>query len=238
MDTPTFYAPHLEESTRQLTLEETASRHAVQVLRMQEDEMLQLTNGKGWLAEAKIVHAHKKETAVAVTSQTYLPQLTPAITIAVSLLKNAARLEWLLEKVTEIGIAQVIPLICHRTERQAFRHDRMNGIVISAMLQSRQAWLPILHPPTLLEKVIADATQTQKLVAHCIAGSPKQPIAGFAATNSILLIGPEGDFTPNEIEMAFAQGFVPVSLGETRLRTETAAMVGVAVLRSGGYRLA
>ena len=238
MDTPIFYAPQLEESTRQLTLDETGSRHAVQVLRMQEGEMLQLTNGKGWLAEAKITQAHKKETIVTISTQTYLPPLAPAITIAVSLLKNAARLEWLLEKVTEIGVAEIIPLICHRTERQAFRHDRMNGIVISAMLQSKQAWLPILQQPTLLEKVIYNAAQSQKLVAHCIENEKKKSIVSFAsATNSILLIGPEGDFTPGEIEMALVQGFVPVSLGENRLRTETAAMVAVVVLRNGGYLL-
>ncbi len=232
MDTPTFYAPQLQESTKQLMLDETASRHAVQVLRMQEGETLQLTNGKGWLAEAKITQAHKKETEVTIVSQTYVPLLAPAITIAVSLLKNVARLEWLLEKVTEIGVAEIVPLICHRTERQAFRHDRMNGIVVSAMLQSKQAWLPLLHHPTPLEKVITTATQPKKLVAHCIEKALKKSIASFAsAADSILLIGPEGDFTHDEIETALQRGFVPVSLGETRLRTETAAMVGVVVLR-------
>lgn len=233
MDTPTFYAPQLQESTRQLTLDETASRHAIQVLRMKEGEQLQLTNGKGWLARAEIAVAHKKESIVAIVSQIYLPPLAPAITIAVSLLKNAARLEWLLEKVTEIGVAGIIPVVCQRTERQAFRYDRMNGILISAMLQSKQAWLPILHQPTPLEKVIDNTTQPQKLVAHCVEGLPSKHITTFAfADESILLIGPEGDFTPAEIDVALMHEFVPVSLGETRLRTETAAMVGVAVLRS------
>jgi 16S rRNA (uracil1498-N3)-methyltransferase len=235
MDTPTFYAPQLLKNTKLLTLDEATSRHAVQVLRMQEGEQLQLTNGKGWIANAEITSAHKKETAVTITVSTYVPPLVPAIILAVSLLKNVARIEWLLEKVTEIGVAEIIPLICHRTERQAFRHDRMNGIIISAMLQSQQAWLPVLHQPTPLKTVIETADQTQKMVAHCIEDSQKKQVTTFASNdNSILLIGPEGDFTPDEIEMALGKGFVPVSLGETRLRTETAAMVGVVVLRSRG----
>lgn len=236
MDTPIFYAPDLEETTRQLTLDETASRHAVQVLRMKEGEQLQLTNGKGWMAQAQISHAHKSKTAVSIDNPIYHPPLVPAITLAVSLLKNVARLEWLLEKVTEIGVTEIIPLICHRTERQAFRYDRLNGIVVSAMLQSKQPWLPILHQPTTLENAITSAAQPQKIIAHCIENEAKKQLAASATTmDSMLLIGPEGDFTSQEISLALAHGFVPASLGNTRLRTETAAMVGVTLLRNGAF---
>lgn len=234
-DLSTFYAPDLQETNQYLTLDETASRHAVQVLRMKEGETLQLTNGKGWLATAEIRVAHKSKTEVKITSKEFFPPARPLITLAVSLLKNASRLEWLLEKATEIGISEIIPLLCQRTERQAFRHDRMNGIVISAMLQSQQTWLPVLHQPTSFEQVITDAVQPQKLIAHCLDSENKSSIAGYALSpeNKLLLIGPEGDFTPDEIEQAIEKNCLEVSLGNTRLRTETAAMVGVAVLRNG-----
>ncbi len=235
MDVPTFYAPDLQEINRLQTLDETASRHAVQVLRMKEGETLQLTNGKGWLAVSELTNAHKNKAEVKITSREFHPPLRPLLTLGISLLKNAARIEWLLEKATEIGVLEIIPMICQRTERQAFRHDRMNGIVISAMLQSQQTWLPVLHQPTPFEKVIKQANQPQKLIAHCLESTDKSSIAAYGSSseNKLLLIGPEGDFTPSEIEQAIENHFLEVSLGHTRLRTETAAMVGIAVLRSG-----
>jgi 16S rRNA (uracil1498-N3)-methyltransferase len=235
MDAPTFYAPDLEEINHIQTLDETASRHAVQVLRMKEGETLQLTNGKGWLAVAELTNAHKNKAEVKILSREFQPPQRPLLSLGISLLKNAARIEWLLEKATEIGVIEIIPMICQRTERQAFRHDRMNGIVISAMLQSQQTWLPVLHQPTPIEQVITSANQPQKLIAHCLESTDKSSITGYANSdeNKLLLIGPEGDFTPAEIEQAIEHQFLEVSLGNTRLRTETAAMVGVAVLRSG-----
>lgn len=235
MDTPTFYAPDLGEISHFQTLDETASRHAVQVLRMKEGETLQLTNGKGWLAMAKLTNAHKNKAEVNIVSKEFYPPLRPLLTLGISLLKNAARIEWLLEKATEIGVLEIIPLLCQRTERQAFRHDRMNGIVISAMLQSQQTWLPVLHQPTSFQEAIATANQPQKLIAHCLESGYKSSITAYATSpeNKLLLIGPEGDFTPEEIEEATNHHFLEVSLGKTRLRTETAAMVGVAVLRNG-----
>ena len=235
MDAPTFYVPDLAETNHHQTLDETASRHAVQVLRMQAGETLQLTNGKGWLALAELTNAHKNKAEVKIVSKNFQPPMRPLLTLAISLLKNAARIEWLLEKATEIGVTEIIPLLCQRTERPTFRHDRMNGIVVSAMLQSQQAWLPVLHQPTPFEQVIATAIQPQKLIAHCLESADKSSIAAYATSpeNKMLLIGPEGDFTPAEIELAVANNCLQVSLGSTRLRTETAAMVGVAVLRSG-----
>lgn len=235
MDTPTFYAPDITEINELLTLDETTSRHAVQVLRMQAGEAIQLTDGKGWLASAELVNPHKNRSEVRIISKEFFAPQRPLISLAVSLLKNASRLEWLLEKATEIGVLEIIPLLCKRTERQAFRQDRMNNIVISAMLQSQQTWLPLLHQPTPFEELIAKANQPQKLIAHCLETADKSPISAYEASteNKLLLIGPEGDFTPEEIALAVEQNCLQVSLGNTRLRTETAAMVGVALLRNG-----
>jgi 16S rRNA (uracil1498-N3)-methyltransferase len=235
MDTPTFYAADLSEHNEHLFLDETNSRHAVQVLRMQGGETLQLTNGKGWLATAELTNAHKTKAEIHITGKDFFPPQRPLITLAVSLLKNVARLEWLLEKATEIGVFEIIPLLCQRTEKQAFRHDRMSNIVVSAMLQSQQTWLPHLHQPTPFEEVIAQAIQPQKLLAHCMSSAEKSPISAYEASgeNKLLLIGPEGDFTPEEVKLAVEQNCLQVSLGNTRLRTETAAMVGVALLRNG-----
>jgi 16S rRNA (uracil1498-N3)-methyltransferase len=152
------------------------------------------------------------------------------VSIAISLLKNTNRLEWFLEKATEMGISEIIPLLCQRTEKQQFRFDRMNQILISAMLQSQQTWLPVLQQPTKIEEVIAKAVDTQKLIAHC-EETNKQQILQLAITKEVqILIGPEGDFTTTEINLALHKGYLPVSLGDSRLRTETAGVVAAALL--------
>ena len=153
------------------------------------------------------------------------------ITIAISLLKNTNRFEWFLEKVTEIGVSEIIPLICERTEKEKFRHDRMNQICISAMLQSQQVWLPVLHEPLpLSNQTIKQFIHQQKFIAHCYDGYKQQLNHQTINPSSLILIGPEGDFTKAEIELAMQNNFVPVSLGETRLRTETAGVVAAAIL--------
>ena len=157
---------------------------------------------------------------------------SPKITIAISLLKNTNRFEWFLEKATEIGVSEIIPLICERTEKQKFRYDRMKGICISAMLQSQQTWLPILHEPKQFNHLAIEQFGTQqKFIAHCNEASGKKNLSTFQPLNhSTILIGPEGDFTKQEIELALQNGFTPVSLGETRLRSETAGVVASVLL--------
>ena len=146
-------------------------------------------------------------------------------TIAVSLLKNASRFEWFLEKATEVGVTEIIPLICSRTEHTRFRFERMQQILISAMLQSQQSWLPVLHEPIKLQALFEEHLATQKFIAHCEEDN-KTPIHSISLSESVLmLIGPEGDFTPEEIRLAIHHAYQPVSLGNTRLRTETAAIV-------------
>ena len=233
MALPFFYISEYAPSQKEIVLDEDTSRHVVQVLRMKEGEKLNLTDGKGNLITAEVIDAHKKHCAVNVLDSRLISQVSRKITIAISLLKNTNRFEWFLEKATEIGVSEIIPLICERTEKQKFRYDRMKGICISAMLQSQQTWLPILSEPKQFDDmVIQQFDQQQKFIAHCDESSVKKQLSTFQSFNSsIILIGPEGDFTKDEIKLALENNFIPVSLGETRLRTETAGIVAASLLR-------
>ena len=213
-----------------LTLSEETSRHVIQVLRMKTDEALQLTDGKGNLLTANISDEHKKKCAVRVISQTRQPKKEKEISIAISLVKNNTRFEWFLEKATEIGVTQIIPLLCARTEKQHFRFDRMKQIVVSAMLQSQQVWMPELTEPIQFNKCLGQSTFETKLIAHC-EEEQKFSIKQFATNTSVqILIGPEGDFTSEEIKLAIENSYQPVTLGQTRLRTETAGVVAATLL--------
>jgi len=228
MQLPFFYIVDYNSSQKEIVLDEDTSRHVVQVLRMKEGEKLNLTDGKGNLIIAEIIDAHKKHCSVNVNDSTFTPQSSRKTTIAISLLKNSNRFEWFLEKATELGILEIIPLICERTEKQKFRYDRMKGICISAMLQSQQCWLPVLREPVKYIEYIKSKCNPDltKFIAHCEEAAEKQNLSTFQRLNkSTILIGPEGDFTKQEIELALQNNFVPVSLGETRLRTETAGVV-------------
>ena len=234
MALPFFYIVDYNSSQKEVVLDEDASRHVIQVLRMKEGEKLNLTDGKGHLIIAEIMDDHKKHCTVKVIDSLLTPHASRKIAIAISLLKNTSRFEWFLEKATEIGVSEIIPLICERTEKQKFRYDRMKGICISAMLQSQQVWLPELHEPakyTEYLKSITDHTDLTKFIAHCEDPAKNQRLSTFQSINrSKILIGPEGDFTKNEIELALQNNFTPVSLGETRLRTETAGIVAATLL--------
>jgi 16S rRNA (uracil1498-N3)-methyltransferase len=202
---------------------------------MKEGDKLNLTDGKGNLMTCEIKDAHKKHCRVDVVETRFVAQGTKKVSIAISLLKNTNRFEWFLEKATEIGVSEIIPLICERTVKEKFRYDRMQGICISAMLQSQQCWLPVLHEPVAFKEIIEKTSFQKKYIAHC-DNSNKRPLSevlpiGEDIKGAFILIGPEGDFTPTEIESALQKEFVPVSLGETRLRTETAGVVAVAFLQ-------
>jgi len=234
MNLPFFYITDYDLSQKEIVLDEDTSRHVIQVLRMKEGEKLNLTDGKGNLITAEISDAHKKHCTVKIQAVSHELRAPRQITIAISLLKNTNRFEWFLEKATEIGISEIIPLICERTEKQKFRYDRMKGICISAMLQSQQCWLPVLHEPVkYMEfiKYINERTDVKKFIAHCDDQAGKQILSTFQPLNhSTILIGPEGDFTKQEIELALQNDFIPVSLGETRLRSETAGVVAATLL--------
>ena len=231
MPLPFFYEENLPEADR-LILSEESSRHIAQVLRMQADEKLMLTNGKGQTLTAGIVTPHKKKTEVKTIHKEFIPLEKPQVAIAISFIKSASRFEWFLEKATEIGISAIIPLLCKRTEKSHFREDRMKTILISALLQSRQAWLPELHAAVKINELIKSNAYGQKFIAHCVDDEKKllNPAIVDASASKIILIGPEGDFTQEEINDALQQNFIPVSLGETRLRTETAGLVAAVLL--------
>lgn len=223
----------------EIILDEDNSRHIVQVLRMKVGEQLQLTDGRGSLLTTMITDDHKKKCRVKTIAATFQPARERIFTLAVSLLKNASRFEWLLEKATEIGVGEIFPLIGERTEKQHFRQDRMQNILVSAMLQSQQTWLPVLHPPTPFPELIQQAGHDQRFIAHCLEeGRIALPAALKDASlpahsspfTQIMLIGPEGDFSKKEIDLALAHHFIPVTLGETRLRTETAGIVAASLL--------
>src|ERR1041385_6944889 len=153
VDLPFLYINEYDPLQKKIVLDEDTSKHIVQVLRMKEGEKLNLTNGKGNLLSAEIIDDHKKHCEVKILETNNQQPATRTITIAISLLKNSNRFEWFLEKATEIGINEIIPLICERTEKQKFREDRMRNILISAILQSQQCWLPVLHKPVAYELI-------------------------------------------------------------------------------------
>ena len=229
MNLPYFYESLITTPTHTLSAE--TSRHCTLVLRMKEGEKLQLTDGKGNLFTATIIKTNKRNSEVEIETTTLNAKRSPDISIAISLLKNPSRLEWFMEKVTEIGVTEIIPLICKHTEKENFRYDRMNGILISAMLQSRQTWLPQLHQPKKFGSFISEPFNGLKLIAHC-GDTKKQSIVDVAVpnANTLILIGPEGDFSKTEVEAAIEMQFIPVSLGNTRLRSETAGVAAAILL--------
>lgn len=231
MQLPIFFEKVIP-GTSSFILSEESSRHIAQVLRMKEDELIQLTDGLGTIISAQIVTPHKNHTEVKVLERSQIPASKNEVSIAISFIKNTGRFEWFLEKATEIGVKEIIPLLCKRTEKSHFRMDRMNTILISAMLQSRQAWLPHLKPAIKFNELIDSNTYTHQFIAHCLEEDKKglNDILCKPADRKIILIGPEGDFTPEEINYAISNNYVPVSLGETRLRTETAGLVAAVLL--------
>jgi 16S rRNA (uracil1498-N3)-methyltransferase len=199
---------------------------------MRKGESVQVSDGKGNVLVAEIINDHKKKCEAKILRSHFTPLSPRRVSIGISLLKNASRFEWFLEKATEIGVHQIIPLICERTEKQHIRYERLKNICISAMVQSQQAWLPDLRQPVSFGSLFQDFPHQQKFIAHCTTHE-KHALASVARADldsTVILIGPEGDFTNDEVELAIRHQCVPVSLGETRLRTETAGIVSASVL--------
>ncbi len=233
MAVPFFYTERYQLANKFIELDEVTSKHIAQVLRMKAGEPLQLTDGNGILLICKISISHKHKSVVEILETKQTAIRSNKISIGISLLKNTSRFEWFLEKATEIGVAEIIPMICDRTEKQNFRKERMQSICISALLQSQQCYLPKLQAPIKFENLMAEKFETsQKLIAHCSETQKQHLNQAIISTtkNKIILIGPEGDFTNKEIELALQHKFIPVSLGDTRLRTETAGIVAAIML--------
>lgn len=221
-----FYNPNILKSTSQFTFNKEESKHIVKVLRKNIGDALHITNGKGWLFTAEILINDIKKCTVKVVSKTQQPKRNYNLHLAVAPTKMNDRYEWFLEKATEIGIDSITPIICDHSERKVIKAERFEKILQSAMKQSLQCYLPMLHPTTSFKSFIKQEFNGDLFIAHCEETDKKSLKTQLQPQKDItILIGPEGDFSAKEIEMALANTFIPVTLGETRLRTETAAIV-------------
>lgn len=222
-----FYAPDISHTG---TLPESESGHCVRVLRRREGDEVEVVDGKGRLYRGTLLDAHHKHTTIAIFETVELPKVwVPHITVAVAPTKHADRMEWLMEKLVEIGIDRFVPLRCEHSERKDIKAERLEKIAVSAMKQSLKAILPQIDDTTPLQAFLAeDASEAQKFVGYCDADTPRTLLAKAyrAGADVRILIGPEGDFSPAEIDACRRAGYVPVTMGDNRLRTETAALVG------------
>jgi len=225
---PLFFQENLDRPEDLVVASEETRRHVVTVLRKEIGERILLTDGKGIEVEAEITRADKKTLEVKKGKTIRHDPPIQQIILAISLLKNATRFEWMLEKATEIGVTQFYPLLAERTERQHFRGDRLRQILVSASMQSGRFHFPVLHEPVTLTSFVDISFKGNKYIAHCMQGE-KQMLNKLDG-DQILLIGPEGDFSPEELVKTIDKGFQPVTLGSTRLRTETAGIVGAVLM--------
>ncbi len=218
-----FYCPEIINDIVVLPIDE--AHHIFHVLRSKSGDTIQLTNGKGSLYTAKLLEISKKTVTAEIIDEIKSEPRKNTLHIAIAPTKNIDRLEWFLEKATEIGIEQITPLLCQRSERKEVKQERLEKVIISAAKQSRKSYFPILNPMISFEKLIMLNFNETKLIAHCEEGEKKSLKNIFIqAVNALILIGPEGDFVTKEIELAMANGFSSLSLGLSRLRTETAAL--------------
>lgn len=225
-----FYNPQFSLAAPFLPEEE--ARHCIKVMRMNAGDALHITDGKGNLYETQIASTDVKKCRLAVThTQTEFGKRPYYIHLAIAPTKNADRTEWLVEKCVELGIDEISFIACERSERRIFKTDRLEKIAVSAMKQSLKAYLPAMHEIIPFRQFVEKPLDGQKFVAHLDEGGREvlQKVA-VKQRNYCLLVGPEGDFSPAEIRLALEKGFMPVSLGESRLRTETAGMAGCHIL--------
>ena len=221
-----FYSPTINETLTSFIFDKEESKHIIKVLRKQERDILYVTNGLGFLFKTEIALASDSKCTVNVLS--FTKQETPKfhLHLAVAPTKMNERYEWFLEKATEIGIQEITPIICDHSERKVIKMDRYQKIIESAMKQSLHYYLPKLNEPILLKDFLKIEFKGQKYIAHCEETNKKSLKSQLLPNEDVtLLIGPEGDFSVKEIEMALNNKYIPISLGETRLRTETAAIV-------------
>lgn len=221
-----FYNPDIDEKTQQLAFSKEESRHIVKVLRKNNGDELQITNGKGWLFVAEITNSDIKNCVASIISKRFEPAREYKVHLAVAPTKMNDRYEWFLEKATEIGVDVITPIICDHSERKVIKTDRFEKILQAATKQSLHYYLPQLQEAISFNDFIKQPFSGQKFIAHCEETERTSLKNALQSDSDVLvLIGPEGDFSPSEIKAAIASGFKPVTLGNTRLRTETAAVV-------------
>lgn len=221
-----FYTPDITPSHPQYFLNEEESKHAVRVLRLEAGSPVQLIDGKGGLYTAEIKDAHPKRTILQITGvTTEYQKRNHYLHIAIAPTKNLDRLEWFLEKATEIGIDEISLIICQRSERKEAKTERLDKIITSAIKQSLKAYHPVLNEPIAFNKFLTQPFNGQKFIAHCEDRHKTNLQAELQKHGRyLILIGPEGDFSPTEIDAALDNGYKAITLGESRLRTETAAL--------------
>ena len=221
-----FYNSNISEDDSTFNFDKDESRHIVKVLRKKVGDKIKITNGKGWLFEAELTLAETKNCLVTIVSKNLQQKRNYNLHLAVAPTKMNDRYEWFLEKATEIGIEEITPLICDNNERKVVKLERFEKIIQSAMKQSLNCYIPKLNAAISFRDFVSQEFDGQKFIAHC-EDTDKASLKSELKKGSdcLILIGPEGDFSIKEIEMALQQEFNPVALGNTRLRTETAAIV-------------
>ena len=225
-----FYNPDISLETKQITFDKVESRHIVRVLRKKEGAILKITNGKGFLFDAKIIIANDKKCLAEIINSEEQPKPWDYyLHIAIAPTKNNDRTEWFLEKATEIGIDEITPIVCQNSERRVVKLERFEKIIQSAMKQSLKFTLPKLNAPVKFNEFINQDFDGKVCIAHCEDQSDKNHLKNVInpSEKTTILIGPEGDFSMDEIKKALEKKCIPISLGESRLRTETAALVAV-----------
>lgn len=223
-----FYPGQLNANTV-ISLESDTAKHIWQVLRMDEGDKILLTDGQGTIATGEIQYAERHKCSVSIKDTKSEKRPGKSLHLGVAFTKNNARNEWLLEKATELGVASIIPIASARFQKVHIRVDRWEKILQSAILQSQQSYLPDLQPMSSIAQVLERYRHVQqKYIAHCISESPRKRLTDVlkGSQDAIILIGPEGDFTTDEVNLCSKAGYTPVSFGSSRLRTETA---GIAV---------
>ncbi len=220
-----FYVPNI--SGAEVILDETESKHAVKVLRLSVGDSVQLIDGKGGFYQAEISDASPKKCKLSIIGlNKEFGKKDFHLHIAIAPTKNIDRFEWFLEKATEIGIDEITPLLTSHSERKIVNPERLEKILVSAMKQSLKAYLPKLNEITAFKELVINSKSQNKYIAYCDDIQKthlKNAVAG--GQNTLILIGPEGDFSPEEVKLAIENGFTVVSLGDSRLRTETAGIV-------------
>lgn len=227
-----FYAPDIESDAE---LSEVESGHCCRVLRMKCGDLVEVVDGKGHAFECRILDAHPKHTSLEIISKVEEPlHWTPRVTLALAPTKNMDRMEWLVEKAVEIGVNRLVFLDCAHNVRRVVKRERIEKIMVSAMKQSLKSWLPDFVEMIDIGKFMESDTSRCKYMGYCSSEIERKEFAreydGFSDVT--IMIGPEGDFTSEEVECAIGHGFVPVTFGDTRLRTETAALYALCSLHT------
>lgn len=222
-----FYHPDISENDNQIVFPREESKHIVKVLRKKEGDILNVTNGKGFLFETELILITPQQCVAKVIQVETETKSAYYLHLAVAPTKMNERYEWFLEKTTEIGVREITPVICDHSERKVVKLDRFERVLQTAMKQSLHLSIPILNPPVKVSEFIKSQIEGKKYIAHCEDEQEKKSFKSLLepGERTTILIGPEGDFSSEEIQLALKNGWTPVSLGKSRLRTETAAIV-------------